>query len=95
MLYYNHYSYFRSMKEITARDAKNRFGRLLDSSQSTPGCVTKKGRAVSVVMSIEQYERLRGAAWERLAGTMDSLGAEAVGHGLTEAGLKALLADES
>ena len=95
MLHYNYYSYFSSMKEITARDAKNRFGRLLDSSQSTPVCVTKKGRAVSVVMSIEQYERLRGAAWERLAATMDSLGAEAVERGLTEAKLKALLADES
>ncbi len=95
MLHYNHNSYFRSMKEITAREAKNRFGRLLDSSQSTPVCVTKKGRAVSVVMSMEQFERLRGAAWERLAATMDSLGAEAVEHGLTAAELKVLLADES
>lgn len=83
------------MKEITAREAKNRFGRLLDNAQSAPVCVTKKGRAVSVVMSIEQYERLRGAAWERLTATMDSLGAEAAAHGLTESGLEALLADES
>lgn len=83
------------MKEITAREAKNRFGRLLDSAQSAPVCVTKKGRAVSVVMSIEQYERLRGAAWERLTATMDSLGAEAAARGLTESGLEALLADES
>ena len=83
------------MKEIAAREAKNRFGRLLDAAQSTPVCVTKKGRPVGVVMSMEQYQRLRGAAWERLTATMDRLGAEAAANGLTDAGLEALLADES
>ncbi|MFQ8434090.1 type II toxin-antitoxin system Phd/YefM family antitoxin [Amaricoccus sp. W119] len=83
------------MKEIAARDAKNRFGQLLDSAQGAPVRVTKKGRAVGVVMSIQQYERLRGAAWERLSATMDRLGAEAAGNGLTDAELDALLADES
>ena len=44
---------------------------------------------------MRQYERLRGAAWERLSATMDRLGAEAAGNGLTDAELDALLADES
>jgi prevent-host-death family protein len=83
------------MREIAARDAKNRFGQLLDAAQSAPVRVTKKGRPVSVMMSMQQYERLRGVAWERLAVTMDALGREASGKGLTEAGLEALLADES
>ncbi len=83
------------MKEIAARDAKNRFGYLLDAVQSTPVRVTKKGRAVGVMMSVQHYERLRGAAWERLTMTMDALGEEASAKGLTEAKLKALLADES
>ena len=83
------------MKEITARDAKNRFGYLLDTVQSAPVRVTKKGRAVGVMMSVQHYERLRGAAWERLTMTMDTLGEEVSANGLTEARLKALLADES
>ena len=83
------------MKEIAARDAKNRFGRLLDAAQSAPVCVTKKGRAVGVMMSMQQYERLRGAAWERLGTTMDALGKEASANGLTDAVLEALLVDES
>ena len=83
------------MKEIAARDAKNRFGSLLDAVQSAPVRVTKKGRAVGVMMSMQQYERLRGAAWERLTVTMDSLGKEASANGLTDAGLEALLANES
>ena len=87
-------SYFGYMREIAARDAKNRFGQLLDAAQSAPVRVTRKGRAVGVVMSMQQFERLRGAAWERLTTTMDALGEEASAKGLTEARLKALLSDE-
>ncbi len=83
------------MKEIAAREAKNQFGQLLDAAQTAPVRVTKKGRPVGVVMSMQQYERLRGAAWARLTETMDRLGAEAAARGLTEAELDALLSDDS
>ena len=83
------------MNETTARDAKNRFGQFLDAAQRAPVCVTKNGRAVTVMMSVEHYERLRGAAWERLTATMDTIGKEASAKGLTDARLQALLADES
>lgn len=83
------------MKEIAAREAKNRFGHLIDAVQSGPVRVTKNGRAVGVMMSVQQFERLRGAAWERLAATMDEVGGEASANGLTEAGLETLLADDS
>ena len=86
---------FALMKRIAAREAKNRFGTLLDDAQGAPVCVTKNGRAVGVMMSMPHYERLRGAAWERLTATMDALGEEAFANGLTEARLEALLADES
>ena len=83
-----------NMKQIAAREAKNRFGQLLDAAQSAPVQVTKKGRAVSVMMSIQHYERLRGAAWERLLATMDTLGEEASANDLTEAQLATLLSDD-
>ncbi len=79
---------------MTAKDAKNAFGRLLDVIQSAPVRVTRNGRAVGVVMSVRQFDRLRGAAWEKLAATMDALGQEAADRGLTEAELESLLADE-
>ncbi len=90
-----HYGNHGRMREVAAREARNRFGHLLDVAQSTPIRVTDKGRAVGVVMSVQQYERLRGAAWERLATTMDALDEEASGNGLTGARLDALLADGS
>lgn len=83
------------MREIAARDAKNRFGQLLDAVQGAPVRVTKKGRPVGVMMSMQQYQRLRGVAWDRLAATMDEISAEAASNGLTDAELDALLADES
>ena len=83
------------MKEINATDAKNRFSKLLDAVQCAPVRVTRKGRSVGVMMSVQHYERLRGVAWERLTVTMDTLGKEASGNGLTGTELEALLADES
>ena len=82
------------MKDIAARDAKNHFGHLLDAAQTVPVRVTKKGRPVGVVMSIQQYERLRGAAWARLTETMDRMGAEATARGLTDAELDTLVGDD-
>lgn len=53
-------------KEMTARDAKNRFGELLDSAQRTPVHITKNGRNVAVLLSLEdydRYERSEDALW--------------------------------
>ena len=83
------------MKVTTAREAKNRFGQLLDAAQRAPVGITKNGRAVTVMLSVEQYQRLRGAAWERLTRTMDMMSQEAEANGLTDAALEALLANES
>lgn len=83
------------MRETAAKDAKNRFGRLLDAAQNAPVRVTRNGRPIVVLMSVQHYERLRGAAWERLTETMDRLGRDAYAKGLTDATLEALLADES
>ncbi|MDE0227767.1 MAG: type II toxin-antitoxin system prevent-host-death family antitoxin [Spirochaetaceae bacterium] len=83
------------MRDITAREAKNRFGQLLDAAQRSPVSVTKNGRAVTVMLSTELYDQLRGAAWERLTATMDAMGEEATARGLTDAKLETLLADDS
>ena len=83
------------MRTIGAREAKNQFGQFLDDAQRGPVQVTKKGRPIGVMLSVEQYERLRGAAWDRLAETMDAAGAQADAAGLDEDELKALLADEA
>ncbi len=44
------------MTTIAATDAKNRFGELLETVYREPVEISKKGRAVAVVLSIEEYE---------------------------------------
>lgn len=83
------------MKETTAREAKNRCGRLLDAAQRAPVRITRNGRAATVMLSTQLYDQLRGSAWERLTATMDAMGEEAAAGGLIDAKLEALLADES
>ncbi|MER8438326.1 type II toxin-antitoxin system Phd/YefM family antitoxin [Mesorhizobium sp. M1312] len=48
------------MKTMSAKDAKNAFGLLLDTARAEPVTVEKHGRAVVVVMSVEEFERLVG-----------------------------------
>ena len=46
------------MKTMSAKDAKNSFGLLLDQARAEPVQVEKHGRPVVVVMSVEEFERL-------------------------------------
>jgi prevent-host-death family protein len=49
------------MQRMSARDAKNGFGRLIDLARAGPVAIEKHGRAVVVVVALEEYERLIGA----------------------------------
>jgi prevent-host-death family protein len=49
------------MNYISATDAKNRFGELLDAARKEPVHVQKNGRDVAVVLSPEEYARLTSA----------------------------------
>lgn len=53
------------MKSMSAKDAKNAFGRLIDNARAAPVTIEKHGRAVVVVLSVEEYERLSQTAWEK------------------------------
>lgn len=83
------------MKEIPAKDAKNQFGQFLDAAQRAPVRVTKNGRPVGVLMSEAQYQRLRGAAWERLQATVETMRQQASDAGLSDEVLEDLLRDDT
>ena len=46
------------MAEITATDAKNRFGQVLEMAQAEPVRIQKNGRDVAIMLSPEQYAQL-------------------------------------
>ena len=47
------------MQTLAAKDAKYGFGRLIDLARAEPVTIAKHGRPVVVVMSVEEYERLK------------------------------------
>jgi len=49
------------MQTFSAKEAKYHFGRLIDIARAEPVTVEKHGRAVVVVLAVEEYERLRNA----------------------------------
>jgi len=53
---------------VTATEAKNRLGQVLEQAQHTPVFIEKAGRRHSVVISAERYEQLlRAEAGESMA----------------------------
>jgi len=50
------------MQTMSAKEAKDGFGRLIDLARMKPVTVEKHGRPVVVVMAVEEYERLSGLA---------------------------------
>ncbi|MGO4565886.1 type II toxin-antitoxin system Phd/YefM family antitoxin [Rhizobium sp. 2YAF20] len=46
------------MQHVSAREAKNQFGRLIDDARAAPVAIDKHGRPVVVVLAVEEYERL-------------------------------------
>ena len=53
------------MQTLTAKDAKYNCGRLVGMARAEPLTVEKQGRAIVVVLAVEEYERLIGPFGER------------------------------
>lgn len=46
------------MRTMSAGEAKNGFGLMIDTARAEPVLIEKHGRGVVVVVSVEEYERL-------------------------------------
>ena len=46
------------MKTMSAREAKNSFGLMIDTARAEPVRIEKNGRGVVIVISVGEYERL-------------------------------------
>lgn len=64
------------MANMTATEAKNRFGQMLELAQAEPVHIQKNGRDVGIVLSPEQYARL--ASQPRVNPLVASLHAKSV-----------------
>ena len=82
------------MRSISATEAKQRFAAMLDAVQREPVEIRRQDRPTAVLMSPEEYDRLRGLAIADFQRFCDQVGEKALARGLTEEKLDAILARE-
>lgn len=58
------------MKTVAAKEAKNRFGQLIDDAQRGPVTIEKNGRPFAVVQSYEDFQESEKAKIEVLQGAI-------------------------
>ncbi len=81
------------MRSVSATDAKQRLAALLDAAQREPIIIRRQNRDVAVIMSAEEYERIRGVNIDEFEKFCDRVGAQAVARGLTDEILADILKD--
>lgn len=82
------------MDYVSATEAKQRFSAVLDAAQRRPVVIRKQARDVAVVMSYQEYEKLRRLNIEEFLRFCREVGERAVARGMTEEKLNELLSDD-
>ena len=68
------------MKTMSAREAKNAFGLMIDTARAEPVLIEKHGRGVVMVIALEEYERLSVQSGRTDKGEMGTKGASKGGQ---------------
>jgi len=83
------------MRYVSATDAKQRLAALLDAAQKEPIVIRRQKRDVAVLLSAEEYDRLRGFNAAEFQSFCDRIARQAAERGMTEEKLQAILADDA
>ena len=73
---------------------EQRLAAVLDAAQREPVVIRRQNRDVAVVLSMQDYERMRGANVEAFLELRDRVAADAAARGLTSEKLAEILADD-
>jgi prevent-host-death family protein len=81
------------MRIVSATEAKQRLAALLDAAQREPILIRRQKRDVAVIMSAEEYERMRDTNAAEFQRFCDRVAGDAAARGLNEQALNDLLRD--
>jgi prevent-host-death family protein len=81
------------MQYVSSTDARNNLSAMIDKVQREPLMIQKKGRDAAVMISVEDYERIRRENINELFKLSDEIGLEAKANGLTPEILNDILED--
>jgi len=93
VVHFVHFIYNRFVRSVSATDAKQRLAALLDAAQREPVMIRRQNRDVAVIMSAQEYERIRRKNIDEFQKFCDRVGADAVKRGMTEEILADILKD--
>ena len=82
------------MRHVSATDAKQSLGQMIEAAQHEPVVIRKQKRDVAVLLSMRDYDRLTAANVEAFQQFCDLIGERAAARGLTEPKLAELLAED-
>lgn len=82
------------MRYVSATDAKQRLAALLDAAQREPVVIRRQKRDVAVILSPQEYDRLRALNIDEFERFCDRVAGQAAARGLTEDKLAAILRDD-
>ncbi len=82
------------MKFVSATEAKQRLAALLDAAQREPVMIRRQKRDVAVILSPQEYDRLRALNVEEFERFCDRVGEQAAARGLSEDKLGAIVGDD-
>jgi prevent-host-death family protein len=81
------------MRYVTATDAKQKLAALLDAAQREPVVIRRQKRDVAVILSAEEYDRLRALNVAEFDRFCDRVAGKAAARGLTARKLQQILHD--
>ncbi len=82
------------MRSVSATDAKQRLAALLDAAQREPIVIRRQKRDIAVVLSAQEYARLRALNIAEFDEFCDRIGARARKRGLTPRKLAKILSED-
>ena len=82
------------MRYVSATDAKQRLAALLDAAQREPVIIRRQNRDVAVLLSPQEYDRLRALNAAEFQRFCDRVAERAAANGMNEEKLGAMLADD-